>query len=205
MKKWIIIVMVFLWTIPVFAQKPKPIESLQKPIDEVIEILKDPKYSDDSNKEEQRKKIWKIIKDVFDFEKISKLSLGLYRKKFDDKQMDIFTEEFATLLGNTYLKKIQGEYENDKIRYEEEILNKEGDKALVKTKIVRENMEVPVDYKMWYNNEKWKIYDVKVEGVSLVKNYRSQFQKILFEKGPENLIERIRSKNKEQSTELKVE
>lgn len=171
-----------------------PMESLRVPLDEVINILKDPQYKDEAGKKVQREKIWEIIQKVFDFDKISDLALGKYRKKFDDRQFKAFTDVFSRLLENTYLNKIQAEYKNEKVNY----LNQKtkGDRALVETEVTRENVKIPVDYTMWQNNGLWRIYDVKVEKVSLVKNYRSQFEKLLGDEGktPEEVTEQVRKK-----------
>jgi len=171
-----------------------PMKSLQEPIDEVINLLKDPQYKDEAGKKVQREKIWEIIQQVFDFDRISKLALGKYRKKFNESQLKNFTDVFARLLEKNYLKKIQAEYKNEKVNYLDQKVKK--DKALVATEIIREKVKIPVDYLMWLNNDLWRIYDVKVEKVSLVKNYRSQFQKLLGDesKSPSEVTEQVRKK-----------
>ncbi|MDM8523407.1 ABC transporter substrate-binding protein [Desulfococcaceae bacterium HSG8] len=198
MKRIISVLLLLLIAFPMTAQssEKQPMESLQGPLDEVISILKDPQYQGDSQKKLQREKIWNIIRDVFDFERISLLALGKYRKKFNDNQLKEFTDVFGELLEDTYLNKIQAEYKNEKVDYLEQ--KTKSDRALVKTKVMRENVGIPVDYSLWLNNGAWRVYDIKVEGVSLVKNYRNQFQKILSEKSPAELIEQVKDKVKEQ-------
>lgn len=194
MRKIIYVLIPFFFFTALPAYAVGPMDELKGPIDRVIDILKDPQYNDESKKDSQHDKMWGIIKSVFDFDKISQLALAKYRKKFNKEQMETFTEEFTELLGNTYIKKIQGEFKNEKVKYLKEKIDKKG-RATVKTVIVRESVEVPIDYKMWKKSEKWRIFDVKVEGVSLVKNYRTQFSKILFKETPDQLIERIKNKN----------
>ncbi len=177
----------------------EPMEAIRGPLDEVISILKDPQYQVPEQKEVQREKIWNIIREIFDFTKIAELALAKYRKKFNEKQLKEFTDLFAKLLEDTYLNKIQAEYKNEKINYLDQ--KSKTDKALVKTKITRENVEIPVDYSMWLNNGVWRVYDIKVEGVSLVKNYRNQFQNILLNKSPDHLIEQVRTKVEKQKNE----
>ncbi len=185
--------------LPAPAPAAEPTDTLQVHIDEVVSILKDPQYQTDAQKDQQREKIWKIIHQIFDFERISKLSLGKYWKDFNPKQLKEFTDLFTDLLGDTYLKKIQGEYKNEKVNYLSQEIGSDSnsDKAQVKTEIVRENVKIPVDYSLWNNKGVWRIYDVKIEGVSLVKNYRNQFQKILLNKTPDNLIEKLKNKLEE--------
>lgn len=172
----------------------QPMDALRKPIDEVISILKDPQYQNAEQKKAQGEKIWDIIRKVFDFDRISKLALGKYRKNFSDEQLKTFSGHFARLIEDSYLNKIQAEYKNEKVNYLEQKIR--DDKALVRTEVIRENVKIPVDYLMQLENDLWRIYDVKVEKVSLVKNYRSQFERLLGEESrtPDQLIEQVREK-----------
>ncbi len=196
MKRIIPVLLLLLVALPGPAHSSEPMDAVRGPIDEVINTLKDPQYQGDAQKEVQREKIWKIIRELFDFKKISSLALGNYRKKFNPQELKEFTDYFSRLLEDTYLNKIQAEYRNDKVIYLSQKIGtgKKADKALVKTKITRESVEIPVNYKMWLNNGIWRVYDVKVEGVSLVKNYRNQFQKILLNNPPAHLIEKVKKK-----------
>ncbi len=174
-----------------------PMETLQKPMNEIVRILKDPQYLEKDKKEVQREKLWKIIREVFDFREMSKRSLARNWKRFNSGQRDQFTDVFSTLLGNIYLNKVQGGYHDEKIVYLGEEIIKDK-KAIVKTKIVRENDEIPMDYRMRLHGMKWKIYDIIIEGVGLVKNYRTQFKKILRKESPDQLIKRLKKKNEAQ-------
>ncbi|MDM8551753.1 ABC transporter substrate-binding protein [Desulfobacterales bacterium HSG2] len=196
MKKIIAVLFIAIISTPVLAYSVSPMDALRGPIDEVINILKDPQYQSDAQKEVQREKISSVIRKIFDFTKISQLALGKYRKKFKGQELEDFTDYFSRLLEKTYLNKIQAEYQNEKVNYLSQRVGsgKKSDKALVKTMIARENVEIPVEYKMWLNNNAWRVYDIKVEGVSLVKNYRNQFQKILLNKSPAHLIEQVKNK-----------
>ena len=109
---------------------------------------------------------------------------------------------FAQFLGNTYIDKIQGEYHNERIVYLGQDFYSDV-YAEVKTHIVRETLEIPVDYRMFKNKDGiWKVYDIIVEGVSLVKNYRTQFASILRTKKPAQLIEQLNEKLAEQNRRL---
>lgn len=174
--------------------QPKPLEALKPPIDQFIAILNDPKYkADESLKSEQHDRIWEAVNSIFDFNEISKRALARDWRKFSSSEKEEFTEIFGTFLGNTYISKIQGEYHNEKIIYgDEQIVDNKW--ALVRTSIKRETLEIPVDYKMKLIDGQWKIYDVVVEGISLVKNYRIQFSSILKKETPAQLIERLKKK-----------
>jgi len=175
------------------AEAAGPLQALQTPIDKVISILKNPAYKEATQEDVQYREIRDIIDSVFDFNLIAVRSVGRYWKNFTDEEKQVFIDSFGELLSRTYIQKIQGEFKNESVVYlEEQALS--ADKYLVQTKIIRESVDVPVDYAMWRQNNTWKIYDVNVEGVSLVKNYRTQFNKILMKESPAQLIERIKNK-----------
>ena len=195
MKKIIIVLCLGFMILPALAQASQATNEVRVAIDEVIGILKAPQYQDKAKKEEQKEELWKVIRKVFDFRKISDLSLANYRKKFTDEQMTKFSDLFADLLSDTYLKRVQEEFKNEEVKYLDEVIHpNDKSRVLVKTLIHRENVEIPVDYSMWLNNGVWRVYDIKVEGVSLVKNYRTQFQDILLKKSPVQLIEQLEKK-----------
>jgi phospholipid transport system substrate-binding protein len=180
------------WTVPLTAA-PQPLDALKGPIDAVIRILNDPKYKDPNLKTEQRDAIWSKVRGMFDFEEISQRAVARNWGLFSPQEKKEFTDVFSEFLGNTYMDKIQGEYHNEKIQYgTQEVV--EGTRALVKTNILRESLAIPVDYKMKLDGNEWKIYDVMVEGVSLVKNYRTQFASILRKETPAQLIDRLKKK-----------
>ena len=132
---------------------------------------------------------------IFDYTFISKSTLGRFHweNDFSVAQRDEFVKVFSKFLGNTYLEKIQEGYENQKVDYlSEDMLTPS--KAVVKTSITSPKNQIPVDYFMRAQDGTWKIYDVNVEGVSLVQNYRSQFNSFLLNQKAEKLIDQLRSK-----------
>ncbi len=171
----------------------QPLDTLKEPVDQIIQILNDPQYKDPSKRDFQHDKIWEIVRTIFDFKAISRLTVARYWKKFVPSQKEAFTDVFSQFLGNTYISKVQGEYQNEKVVFLGQKMISES-KALVKTKIIREGIETPINYRMYKRKDNWKIYDVKIEGVSLVKNYRDQFRKILLKESPDQLIERVQKK-----------
>jgi len=175
---------------PLFA-KPEaktPLQSIKMPTEKIIHILKDPKYKQltPDLKEEQWNKIWGIVKDSFDFGLISRLALGRYWKKFSNDQSTQFKRLFAELLGNTYISKIQDNFTNQKIAYIKEKIKEKRAAVLVHVELTS-SKPVPMIYKL-IKKKKWLIYDVKIEGMSMLKNYRSQFNDFLFKKTPEQLL-----------------
>ena len=188
--------------LPAGAQEIKPIDALRGPLDSALAILQDPRYRSGSEREAQKEKLWEIIRKVFDFEGITMLAVGQNWKLFSPEQKKVFIDVFTTRLGNSYLNKIQGSFNNEKVEFlSQEMLSPA--KARVKTKIIREVDSIPVDYSVRPIDGAWRIYDVVIEGVSLVANYRSQFNDILSKDSPAVLIERVRSQNIAQEKEKK--
>ncbi len=180
--------------LPASAQQIKPIDALRPPLDAALAILQDPRYRVPGEKEAQKEKLWVLIRQVFDFEGITVLAVGQNWKRFSPEQKKVFIDVFTTRLGNSYLTKIQGSFNNEKVEFlSQELLS--ATKARVKSKIIREVDSIPVDYSVRTVDGTWRIYDVIIEGVSLVQNYRSQFNDILSKDSPDVLIERVRSKN----------
>ena len=184
------------------AEAMDPMETVQGPVDAVIGILNDPQYKVKGTKAVQRDVIWETVKGMFDFTEISRRTVARNWSMFSDTEKKDFTEVFARFLGNTYIDKIQGEYHNEKIVYHEQDFYSDT-YAEVRTAIMRETVEIPVNYRMFKNGAgEWKVYDITVEGVSLVKNYRSQFANILQKDKPARLIELLNDKLAEQNRQL---
>lgn len=178
---------------PLLAQNMTAMEALKGPVEEVVAILKDPSYQDSAKKGPQRDRIWKIVRQAFDFVEIAKRALAYNWRIFTPAQRQEFTELFTDLLGNTYLDKLQSQYHNEKIVFVKQD-QFSLDRAVVHTQILRESVATPVDYSMMLENGQWRVYDVNVEGVSLVQNYRTQFSSILLNETPAQLIERLKKK-----------
>lgn len=189
--------LVFLITPAAFGGQP--LEAIKHPIEESLTILKDPQYLDKEKRDIQREKVWEIIRQVFDFEAISMRAVAMQWRDFSDQQKRAFTEVFTELLRNTYLDKIQGELQDEQVIFSGEEI--ETDKAVVKTRVLSGKTEIPMDYSLYLNGNKWLIYDVKIEGVSLVKNYRSQFKDFLSKEGPDQLIQKLKEKNEQHAHE----
>ncbi|MBN1843825.1 MAG: ABC transporter substrate-binding protein [Deltaproteobacteria bacterium] len=197
MKKIIPVLVVLLIGMPSLAQSAQPLDALRGPIDSIISVLNDPQYQDSAKRDVEREKIWEIIFKLFDFTEMAKRTLARNWRGFTPQERKEFTQVFAEFLGNTYIDKIQKDYQEEKVVYVKEEMVTDS-KALVKTKIVRETLEIPVNYGMKLRDGVWKVYDVNIEGVSLVKNYRTQFNKILLSKSASHLIERLKKKIEQQ-------
>ena len=183
---------------PASAELSSPLAALKGPIDQIIEILNDPKYKSPDQKADQRTKIWDIANPMFDFVEISRRSVGKQQwKGFSEHEKTRFTGVFSKFFGATYIDRLQGEYNNEKIDFGKELVK--GNRALVQTKLLRERTAIALDFRMKFTDGNWKIYDVLVEnGVSLVKNYRVQFTSFLKKENPAKLIKRLENQLAEQ-------
>jgi phospholipid transport system substrate-binding protein len=177
------------------AHGAQPLEELKAPIEQVISILRDPQYKATSKKDLQREKMWENARKIFDFEAIARGSLSRFRweDSFSLRQREEFTDVFTTFIGNNYFNKIQGKYHNEEVVFlKQEMLTES--KARVLTKIKRESLEIPVDYSMWLRGGNWKIFNVYIEGVSLLGNYRNEFERFLTNSSADELILELKKK-----------
>jgi phospholipid transport system substrate-binding protein len=170
-----------------------PMEALKIPIENVLSLLKDPKYKDPDQRQPQRDKIFAITRKLFDYTEMSKRTLARNWKSFSPQEQLQFVDVFADHLSNSYMDKIQGEYKGETVVFLGQEMVADG-KALVTTKVQRQSGDISVDYSMMLVDNQWRVYDVNIEGVSLIKNYRTQFDQILVKESPAQLIERLKKK-----------
>ena len=170
-----------------------PSEDVKKTVDEVVRIVasKEMKH----NEQKRRQALKKTISLVFDYSEMSKRSLGKHWNQRTPAEKKRFSELFSTLLENSYAGKIES-YNNERIVYLKETVD--GDHAEVKSKVVTAKRdEFTLDYRMINQNGKWMVYDVVIEGVSLVSNYRTQFNKIITNGGYGELVKKLEAKTDE--------
>lgn len=170
-----------------------PIDEVKKTVDEVVRIVADKGMKKDDVKRRQALK--KAISTIFDYSEMAKRSLGKHWNMRTAAEKKQFTDLFASLLENSYAGKIES-YNNEKIVYIKEIVD--GEYSEIKSKVVTAARdEFTIDYRLFKQNGKWMVYDVVIEGVSLVSNYRSQFNKIITSNGYDKLVKKLQSKNDE--------
>jgi phospholipid transport system substrate-binding protein len=171
-----------------------PTEAVKRTIDEVIRILDDQEMQRPARLMERRKLLEKVIAARFDYREMAKRTLPTRWKTLTEAEQKEFVELFQSFLSASYADKIEG-YAGEQVRYLAE--RREGDYAEVRTKLTSEKTEIPIDYRLMSKSDDWFVYDVIADGVSLVKNYRSQFDKIIRESGYPQLVEDLRKKSKE--------
>ena len=162
---------------------------LKNTIDEVIKIAK--KDSMESSKGDRRIAMQKAIDGRFNYSQMVRRSLGKTYDSLSDQKKQNFIRLFKGLLENSYASKLES-YRDEKINFLDEVVK--GKYALVKTNIVRSNNTIRVDYKLILGNGQWKVYDFVIEGVSMIRNYKAQFTKIIRRDSYEVLVEKLTKK-----------
>lgn len=170
-----------------------PIDDVRKTVDEVVRIVADKEMK--KNDQKRRQALKKTISVIFDYNEMAKRSLGKHWNARSAAEKKQFADLFATLLENSYAAKIES-YNNEKIVYIKEI--PDGNHAEVKSKVVTAKRdEFTLDYRLINQGGKWMVYDVVIEGVSLVSNYRTQFNKIISTNGYAELVKKLQNKSDE--------
>jgi phospholipid transport system substrate-binding protein len=169
-----------------------PTEQLKLQIDRVLTALEDPTMKVDGKAAERRTRVRTIANDIFDWTETAKRSLARHWQPLTDAQRDEFVQLFGDLLERAYISKIEL-YTGEKVTYAGEVV--EGDQAFVKTKIVtKQGSDVPIDYRMLRRGDRWLVYDVVIEGVSLVGNYRTQFNRLIQTSSYGDVVAKMRAK-----------
>ena len=172
-----------------------PTDQLKGAVERVLKTLDDPTLKGEARLGERRVAVRKIANEIFDFSEIAKRSMARHWQPLSEAQRTEFVGLFADLLERSYISKIET-YGGEKIQYTAE--RADGEFATVSTRIVTKNgTEVPVDYRMIKRADRWLVYDVSIEGVSLVSNYRTQFNKIIQTTSYNELVSKLRNKQDE--------
>jgi phospholipid transport system substrate-binding protein len=190
----LIIALVALNLSPVSAFSAPPLETIKPQVDQALEVLRDPTLKAESAKAAKEKKIWAILDNVFDYTELSKRTLAQHWKKFSPDQQKEFISLFGKLLGTVYMDRIIA-YKDEKVVFGK-VINLSDKTAEVQSEVIQSSKSIPIHYRMIVVNGEWKVYDVVIEGVSLVQNYRTQFREILTNKSPEDLLKTLREKTR---------
>jgi phospholipid transport system substrate-binding protein len=170
-------------------------DEVRKTVDEVVKIVTDKNLKKPGSEQKRRSALKQTIGRIFNYGEMAKRSMGVHWKNLNPADQKEFTGLFATLLENSYAGKIES-YNNEKIVYEKELVD--GDHAEVGSRLITAKRdEYELRYRLLKAGSKWMVYDVVIEGVSMVSNYRSQFNKIINEKGYKELLKKMRTKSDE--------
>lgn len=170
-----------------------PMETMKGMVDEILTILDSGDTTDEKVWLGQRRKVSAIVSSHFDMREMAKRSLAKYWKRRTPTEKDEFSELYTELIKNTYIERLRSfSGSKDGTNFDKEMVR--GNKAVVSSVVWQNSKEISVVYKLYNKDGVWLVYDVVIEGVSLVRNYRSQFAQIIQKDGYESLVRKIQEK-----------
>jgi phospholipid transport system substrate-binding protein len=185
-------ILVLFLSLPLSSFAGAPLDSVKGNVDKVLDVLRDPALKGESGKKAKKAKVRTISEKMFDYNELSRRTLGQNWTRLNTEQQKEFTDLYKSILEDAYVDKIVT-YTDEKVLYSKE--NQLTEKTVeVQTTIVTKKCDIPIFYRVMLKGNEWRIYDVVIEGVSLINNYRTQFREILANKTPEALLETLRKK-----------
>lgn len=185
-------VVAFFSSTTVFATTiPDPTEQLRPLVEQIVTILIDPDLQGEDNCLVRREKVMAAAQERFDFDEMSKRVLGRQWSKLSPEEKKVFVTLFTTLLEHAYIGKVE-DYSKQKVEFKDQRIKK--NKAQVNTVLVDGEVVIPVSYIMILKGQEWMVYDIVVEGVSLVRNYMEQFKEVLRKDGYATLLQQLKDK-----------
>lgn len=178
---------VSVWLAPDANAEAGPREQLQASVDAVIATVRD----EGLDREARRERIREIIERRFDFRTMSRGALSVNWRRATDEQRDRFVRKFSSLIQDSYIGRIEA-YTDERVEYRDERID--GDRVEIDTVIVTGNADIPIRYKLRNNGGEWVVYDVVIEEVSLIRNYRSSYRSIVKREGFDGLMARMDQK-----------
>ena len=170
----------------------EPTDRMKETTDRILAIVKDPSLKGPEKAEQKRKLIRQIVDEVIDWEEMSRRSLGIHWRNRTEEEKKEFVGLFSKLIERTYRDKVE-DYAGETVKFLGEKID--GDYAEVESKILTsKNTEIPVSYKMIKKQGRWWVYDIVIEGVSFVSNYRTQFNSILASSSFQALLKQLKTK-----------
>jgi phospholipid transport system substrate-binding protein len=189
---WTVLASLLLIGVTSVVEAGEPLEKVRQTINSVLDVL----ANQDLPEPERKAKIREVILQRFNFEEMAKRSLGRHWQKRTPEEQQEFVQLFTDLLENSYIDKIERSEGKENINYTEETI--ENSNASVRTAIVQKgDQNIDVEYRLLKRNGDWQVYDVVIERVSLVNNYRTQFNKILLQESYEALIKKMKLKSEQ--------
>ena len=175
-----------------FAQAGEPLDLVRTAVDKAVQTLKDPKLQSQDKKRERIERLREALNPIFDYEEMAKRALGTHWRRRTPAEQEEFVKLFRDFLERIYSDKVDL-YGGEKVRFGRELIDK--DFAQVESTIIKpKGEELAVIYKLRQLNGQWKVYDAVVENISIVNNYRSQFDRIISSSSYEELVKRLQEK-----------
>lgn len=181
-----------LFVLPLQALAATAKETVEVQVNKVLKALADPAFKDQA-RDAKIVKIRSIVNEIFDYTELSRRTLGREWTKFNAQQQNEFVKLFGDLLEKTYADKLLS-YSNEKVVFDKESMLREDQAEVTSNILTADGKKIPLDYRMIRKEAGWRVYDVIIEGISLVKNYRDQFRDILAKDSPEEVLKMLRDK-----------
>jgi len=170
----------------------EPLDLVRTSVDKAIRILKNPELQSPENKNERIDRLREVLNPIFDYDEMAKRALGVHWRRRTPAEQEAFVKVFRDFLERIYSDKIDL-YGGEKALFGREIID--GDFARVDSTLIKpKGEEIAVVYKLRRVNGKWKVYDAVVENISIVNNYRSQFDRVISSSSYEELVKRLQEK-----------
>ncbi len=177
------------------AAEPAPAARVREQVERAIRVLEDPALRGEAHVAERRAALRRIAGELFDFTEMTRRAVGHHWQARTAAEREELVQLFTALLERAYIAKLEG-YSGEKILWGSEV--RDGYRAVVRTRVLtRAGTEIPVDYRLHRADGRWAVYDVTVEGVSLVANYRTQFNRILQGGSHAELVRRLKARLEE--------
>ena len=191
-RKTVALALILFLMVPFYVYAGPPLEAVKSQINKILDVLRDPSLKGEAGKKVKREKIRGVSENMFDYAELSRRTLGQNWNKLNAAQQKEFMGLYKKLLEDAYADKIIT-YTDEKVVFSKDSSLTEKT-AEVQTTIMTKKADIPINYRVILKGSEWKVYDVVIEGVSLVSNYRNQFSEILASKSPDGLIDTLRKK-----------
>jgi phospholipid transport system substrate-binding protein len=192
---WTMFLLSAVWLSAVgLATAGEPTDVVRQITDQVLKILEDPQFQAPNRHAERQERLHKIAEQVFDWQEMARRALAVHWRERTPQEQQEFVRLFRDLVEGTYINRLESAIqEKREIQYVGEQVD--GSRATVKTNVVtRRNQQVPIEYRLQKADGRWLIYDVLVEGISLVNNYRSQFNRIITSSSYNDLVQKMKNR-----------
>ncbi len=195
MRKWpsaLILLMLMFMMFPSLVAAGAALDTIKVNADSLLDVLRDPKLKGETGRKVKEQKVEVAADKLFDFVELSKRTLGLNWNKLSPEQRKEFVSLYRGMLKDAYVDKITG-YTDEQVNFTKEVPLSENN-VEVQSVVLRKGAQVPINYRVIKKEDGWRVYDVIIEGVSLINNYRTQFREILGNNPPETLLDTLRKK-----------
>lgn len=206
---WTIFLLSAVWLSTIgLATGGEPTDLVRQITDQVFKVLEDPQFQAPNRQAERQERLHKLADQAFDWQEVARRALAVHWRERTPQEQQEFVGLFKDLVETTYINRLEtSAQEKRDIQYVGEQLD--GSRAVVKTNVVtRRNQQVPIEYRLHKVDGRWLIYDVLIEGISLVNNYRAQFNRIITSSSFNDLIQKMKNRQGDElsgSPERKVQ